>query len=175
MQIFVTAADSKQVIDKTLHFRTDATAPSPARIIFTFWIAFQLITPPQHYAGGWRPYRPFGGRHGLYNLLRTARSHQIPLFLLDLRSPYSLSALEYFGGMGLIRELITSGLITLAQSMPDQANSPYLVDNRQLDKIIREDIQLSKQYSLPLSTFAYSRMETSLTRPSSILYSPNLH
>ena len=157
MQIFVTAADSKQVIDKTLHFRTDATAPSPARIIFTFWDCFPAYNPAstlRRWDGAHTG--PFGGRHGLYNLLRTARSHQIPLFLLDLRSPYSLSALEYFGGMGLIRELITSGLITLAQSMPDQANSPYLVDNRQLDKIIREDIQLSKQYSLPLSTFAYS-------------------
>ena len=157
LQAFVTAAESKQVIDKTLHFNTDATSPSPAHIIFTFWDCFPAYNPAsslRRWDGAHTG--PFGGRHGLYNLLRTARSYQIPLFLLDLRSPYSLSALEYLEGMGLIQELISAGLITVAHSMPDQADSPYPLDNRQLDKIIQEDIQLSKQYSLPLSSFAYS-------------------
>jgi hypothetical protein len=64
---------------------------------------------------------PQGGRHGLYNLLRTARATQTPLLLLDLKSPDSLAALDYVGGVGLVRSMVNLGLLELPQVSPGYA------------------------------------------------------
>jgi hypothetical protein len=119
LQVFVTPPGSSQIADQTDPLASTATPPAPAPFLLAFWDSLPAFSPVQalrRWDGAHTG--PQGGRHGLYNLLRTARATQTPLVLLDLKSPDSLVALEYVGGLGLVRSMSRLGLLELPQVSP---------------------------------------------------------
>ncbi len=56
---------------------------------------------------------PRGERHGLKHLLEAAETYQIPLVLLDLKTPENLSALDAMGLLPRIRRMEEEGLLLL--------------------------------------------------------------
>lgn len=119
LQAFITLSGSKVVEDQSALARLAGRPPARAQVLFAFRNVFPAYTPAlalRRWDGAHTG--PLGGRHGLYNLLRTARSHSIPLTLLDLKTPTSLSALDYTGGLDLVREMAEAGLLTLPEAVP---------------------------------------------------------
>ncbi len=122
LQVFVTPAGSSQVADQLGPVASTATPPATAPYLVVFWDSLPAFSPVQalrRWDGAHTG--PQGGRHGLYNVLRTARAARTPLVLLDLKSPDSLAALEYVGGLGLVRSLSHQGLLELPQVSPGYA------------------------------------------------------
>ncbi|MDD2696146.1 MAG: hypothetical protein PHD58_09500 [Anaerolineales bacterium] len=119
LQLYVTAPGSRQIADATLPFAADAPSPRPAPVALAFWNAFPADTPVQalrRWDGAHSG--PYGGRHGLFNLLKSARTHSVPLTLLDLKFPTSLAALDFSGGLQLVREMANASLLTLPEVAP---------------------------------------------------------
>ena len=117
---FVTEPGNTRVVDQTDPVLLNGPAPARAVVLFAFSNAFPAYTPSQ----GLRRWDgahtgPMGGRHGLYNLLRTAHNHRIPLVLLDLQTPAALAALDYQGGLELARDMAKAGELALASALPE--------------------------------------------------------
>ncbi len=126
IQIFVTPAGGNSLVDQSAPVRLDALPPKPIQALLVFWNAYPAYTPAtalRRWDGAHTG--PLGGRHGLYNLLRTASSTQTPIVLLDLNQPAALSALDYAGGMEWVQSLQTEGLLALPHPQPDPANGPF--------------------------------------------------
>jgi len=124
LQILITPPDSPELVDTTPAFNAYGAPPPAARVLLAFWNVFPAYTPAQalrRWDGAHTG--PYGGRHGLYNLLRTARNHHIPLALLDLKNPASLSALDATGGLELVQQMVAQDLLLLpdVHSLPDGA------------------------------------------------------
>jgi hypothetical protein len=164
LQVFSTDSGSTIIRDELGTFLTDDFPPKPAPVLLAFWDTLPAYTP----ALGLRRWDgahtgPSGGRHGLYNLLRTARARQMPVALLDLKTPSSLAALDYVGGLGMVIEMAEQGQLILPTVqpgfIPHQAGSPpnwlqtagwiqpeFAIQNRQIEAI----------FGLPASQFTYS-------------------
>lgn len=56
---------------------------------------------------------PRGERHGLHELLSAAENFHIPLTLLDLKTPVSLSAIDFLGGMDQLRRMERAELLEM--------------------------------------------------------------
>jgi hypothetical protein len=96
------------------------------------------------------------GRHGLYNLLRTARNANVPLVLLDLNNPFSLSALEYIDQLDLIREMVQDQQLILPEALP-----PSNVISTPIPGSLMEQFHLQNQlvggsFDLPPNDFLFS-------------------
>lgn len=153
LQVFLTAPGSEEVSDQSDPARLGGSPPPPARALLAFWNAFPAYTPAtalRRWDGAHTG--PLGGRHGLYNLLRTARNHAIPLALLDLKNPSSLAALDYAGGLELVRELEAAGLLTLPESAP--ALSGYF-PAWVLERAVEESRAAARAYGFPDSQLLY--------------------
>jgi hypothetical protein len=104
---------------------SDSLPPGKANLLLAFWNALPADSPAQAlrrwdgaHAG------PLGQRHGLRLLLQAAEQNSIPLVLLDLKKPRSLSALDLVGGIEWVKNLEKKGLVVL----PDVAwGDPSLV------------------------------------------------
>ena len=114
-QAFLASQDLQQIYDQTPSVEPGEAAPPPAApVLFAFWDTFPAATPAQalrRWDGAHTG--PYGRRHGLYILLQEASDRQIPITLLDLKIPDSLSALELVNETGWLQKLETSGLVTL--------------------------------------------------------------
>jgi hypothetical protein len=97
-----------------------------------------------------------GGRHGLFNLLRTARSSGIPLVLLDTTAPTALSALDYFHGLDLVRSMQEDGLLTLPFAMPDEDYSPVGFPESALQSLLEKTDRIVNQFNLRPQPFLYA-------------------
>jgi hypothetical protein len=110
---FVRGAPSPS--DVTLPVRSDALPPSGrARLLLAFWDTFPAFTPAQalrRWDGAHTG--PRGERHGLRNLLDAVSRYNIPVALLDLKTPSSLAALNYLGVLSRIQSLAGRGLLIL--------------------------------------------------------------
>ncbi|HWQ84922.1 MAG TPA: hypothetical protein VN363_10160, partial [Anaerolineales bacterium] len=156
---FFTALPGSQEIADRLGPQTPQTAiPQAMPALLAFWDSFPAATPAQalrRWDGAHTG--PLGGRHGLFNLLRTARAREIPLVLLDLGSPETLAALEYAGGMGLTAELALSRQLILPASLPGllaQAGEVLpLVDAELLAAWLEASRESQLAYGLPASPF----------------------
>jgi len=88
VQIITTPSGKTEIVDQLAPFHSNDTPPKPAQVLLAFWNSLPANTPAQalrRWDGAHTG--PLGGRHGLYNLLRSAHSHKIPLALLDLNPP----------------------------------------------------------------------------------------
>ena len=99
---------------------------------------------------------PMGGRHGLFNLLRTARSSGIPLVLLDATIPTALSALDYFHGLNLVRTMQADGLLTLPLALPDEDYSPIGFSESALQSLLEKTDRIVNQFNLHTQPFLYA-------------------
>lgn len=100
--------------DSTSPVAGDAAPPPGARLLLSFHDVFPAALPAQalrRWDGAHTG--PYGERHGLHPLLEAARRNRIPLTLLDLRTPTSLSALDIVGGLGEVRQMQQEGLLTI--------------------------------------------------------------
>ena len=110
---FPVSADSE--VEVTDPFTLSDPAPAQAPLLLVFWDTLDARTPAAllrswdgAHAG------PNGTRHGLKHLLAQAASAQVPLTLLDIKTPQSLQALELLGQIPALTALQQSGLLELA-------------------------------------------------------------
>lgn len=114
------AGSPAQPGDSTPPAALHGSPPPPVPLLLVFWNVFPAYTPAQalrRWDGAHTG--PLGGRHGLYNLLRLARNHQTPLWLLDLSAPESLAALDFAGGLPLVSRLARDGLLVMPEYAPE--------------------------------------------------------
>ena len=162
IQVSLAKPGTQEILDVLDPFRLSDLPSGTAPLLFTFWNAFPAYTPAQslrRWDGAHTG--PLGGRHGLYNLLRTARSYQIPLALLDLKSPVSLSALDYVGGMSIVQRMAASDLLILPDDVPEIA-----LQNGIPAEFISAASSLSRQtsraFNLPTSPFIFAPLDANL-------------
>jgi hypothetical protein len=97
---------------------TTQTVNVRVRVLLAFYNTFPATSPAtalRRWDGAHTG--PLGERHGLKHLLEAAQKYHTPLFLLDLKNPASLSALDTAGATELIQTLSKQGLLVL----PDYA------------------------------------------------------
>ncbi|MFC1879039.1 hypothetical protein ACFLZW_03915 [Chloroflexota bacterium] len=154
LQIFLTPADSPELADSTLPFHTQTSPPDQAAVLFTFWNTYPAYSPAlalRRWDGAHTG--PFGGRHGLYNLLRTANAADIPLVLLDLKSPASLAALDYAGGLELTSQMQKRGLLLLPEYLPDIPVGDSQTAAWLAQDLLRQNLQTAQDFALQPSQF----------------------
>lgn len=146
-QIQALAVSDDRLSDSTAVVAADAHPPARAPLLLSFsdvLPAASAATALRHWDGAHTG--PYGERHGLHPLLEAAASDHVPLVLLDLLRPRSLSTLDLVGGLRQIRQLQTDGSVMLAES--DLGDPPYpegigLDANREAAKrfgLIRSDL-----------------------------------
>ena len=131
--------------------------PLPAPVLFSFWNSMPAFTPSQalrKWDGAHTG--PMGGRHGLFNLLRTARSSGIPLVLFDTTTPAALSALDYFHGLDLVRSMQEDGLLTLPFALPDEDYSPIGFPESAVQSLLEKNDRIVNQFNLHPQPFLYA-------------------
>jgi len=166
LQIMTTPAGEKKAADQLAPFHSKDYPPKPAQVLFAFWNTLPAYTPAQalrRWDGAHTG--PLGGRHGLYNLLRTARSHKIPLALLDLKSPSSLSALDYVDGLQLVQKMAQEGLLILPETvplLPDISPTALTPSADFLAQLTKMNRQISHDLGLSASQFIYSPLTPGL-------------
>jgi hypothetical protein len=119
LQVFLTPAGERSVWEASGPARLGAAPPPSAQVMFAFLNVFPAYTPAlalRRWDGAHTG--PLGGRHGLFNLLRAARGQGVSLVLLDLKTPASLVALDYAGGLELVRGMEEEGLLILPEAIP---------------------------------------------------------
>jgi len=170
-QLVLLDPHSSAVLDRSGQFGFYEKPGSPARIILAFSNVYPAYTPAlalRRWDGAHSG--PEGGRHGLYNLLRAAYgdmqgqeltstpdlAQRTPLFLLDLKAPASLSALEFSKGLDLIRHLTSAQLVVLPEYQPgyDSLAEPLISEfKRRLERSRR---RISDDFDLAPSPFTYT-------------------
>lgn len=124
-EVYLTASGASSTLDHIPPVQTNSPPPEPAPTLMAFWNTYPAYTPAlalRRWDGAHTG--PEGGRHGLYNLLRTARSADIPIFLLDLNYPQGLSALEFSGQTDLLRDMAADGAVSLSAALPTSLTMP---------------------------------------------------
>lgn len=162
-QVFITSPATSTISDNSLPFRNDDPPPKRAPLVLAFWNTFPAYTPAQairRWDGAHTG--PSGERHGLSVLLHSVRRNRVPIVLLDLGNPNSLSALDFIGGIPLVKELVNARLVTLADPLPGSPSYPLFPDglpewaNRYALAEVR---QIKSRYSLPSGQIAYTPRE----------------
>ena len=159
LQVFITPAGSIDLMDSLGPARSDGLPPPPARVLFAFWNSLPAYSPAQalrRWDGAHTG--PLGDRHGLSNLLRAARGSDTPLVLLDLNQPTSLSALDYVGGVNLVKDMIASNLLSLPETLPQPTELLPLPDWAR-QRAITESRQIGLDFGVPASPFLYATPE----------------
>jgi len=99
---------------------------------------------------------PRGERHGLKHLLDAAEEYQVPIVLLDLKEPESLSALDAMELLPKIEPLENQGLLIFPDNSTNNLEFTFLEDSTHLYRPI-----FNKLTYIPIAT------ETDLTQPTS--------
>lgn len=114
LQAFSASSNSSNQRDKIGPFSFSGPNPLPAPLVLAFWDTFPAYTPAQalrRWDGAHTG--PFGERHGLSILLNNVKKSEVPVVLLDLRNPASLSAIDALDGLPQILEMESRKLIIL--------------------------------------------------------------
>jgi hypothetical protein len=161
LQVLLTAAKSQEISDSLGPIRSDAPSPIPAPVLLAFWNTFPATSPAQALRS-WNGAHtgPFGGRHGLANLLNAALADKIPLTLLDIKTPTSLSALNTVGnGLGLVKSMSTENLLSLPDVLPveaSQSGNLFQPTDWVLQKLVIEERRTAGSFQLPAEPYLYS-------------------
>ena len=176
IQVITTPNGKSEIADQVAPFRSNGYSPKPAQILFAFWNAFPAYTPAKalrRWDGAHTG--PLGGRHGLYNLLRAAHNHKIPLTLLDLKSPISISALDYVDGIPLVQKMDSEGLLLLPEAIPFLPGlaahaTPATSSAALLAYLAKLSRQTGMDFGLGASQFAYSPLTSGLPNRYPIIF-----
>jgi hypothetical protein len=161
VQVFVTAAGSTELADSLGPVRSDAASPPPAQILLAFWDTFPAASPAQALRR-WNGAHsgPFGGRHGLVNLLSAARAANMPLTLVDLKTPASLSALDTLeGASARLRSMIAENQLALPDVLPveaSQSGSLLRPTDWVIQRLAAEARSSAQVFQLPAEPYLYS-------------------
>jgi hypothetical protein len=130
VQAYLADSTTGELVDQSPVLTLVPLSPPPqASVLLSFTDVLPAYTPAQalRYWDGAHS-GPFGGRHGLKLLLDSADRYHVPLVLLDLKTPASLSALDYLGQTQTLVDLEQKGLV----SLPDAAIGDPLVEDTSL-------------------------------------------
>ncbi len=117
---WLTSPESEHLLDALPMADSQSRSPKPVDLLLAFSDSFPAYTPAQalrRWDGAHTG--PNGGRHGLSNLLRISQNHKIPVALLDLLNPASLSALDYMDRSDAIHMLTANQQVIAPQYAPD--------------------------------------------------------
>ena len=165
IQAFTVSTITGEIADRSPITALSAPPPQPAQLMLAFWNTFPAHTPAQalrRWDGAHTGL--FGGRDGLYNLLRAARNHATPLVLLDLKIPAWLSALDYAGDFELVKSLVSSGLVL----------APDVWINTQAESLPDYSVKLAESYGFPLGDIAYAQEVSSLPPRYRLVFVPSM-
>ena len=161
LEAFSALPGSREVLDRLGPVDPHSAAPQALPALLAFWDTFPASTPVQalrRWDGAHTG--PMGGRHGLYNLLRTARAHGMPVALLDLSSPEALSAVDYAGGRQLLVKVAGGSELALPAALPGllaQAGAELPpVSTSILTDWLEHSRQSQLDFGLPASPFVYA-------------------
>jgi hypothetical protein len=146
LQVFVTPAAEHASADQSAAIASDSPPPPRAPLLMAFSQTFTTTNP----AGALRRWDgahtgPYGERHGLHPLLDAAAATRIPLVLLDLKTPLSLSTLDLTGGLDQIKRMAGNRLLTL----------PDGVYGEPWDVSLTNSVEVAKAFGLPTGNFFY--------------------
>jgi hypothetical protein len=148
MQVSTHLPGESSPADETALVRSDALPPvERAPVMLTFWNAFPAATPAQalrRWDGAHTG--PNGGRHGLKNLLDAVEEYELPVTLLDLKTPASLAALDLAGALPEVRRLAQKDLLIL----------PGTAYSQPADAALRYSREAAAAFGLPGSLFVYA-------------------
>jgi hypothetical protein len=164
VQAVLTEPGSDKITDQLNPFQLGDRPPQIAPVLFAFWNTFPAYTPAQslrRWDGAHTG--PMGGRHGLYNLLRAARNYQIPLALLDLKSPVSLSALDYVDGLPIVQRMAAEDLLILPDHVPP-IESNFAMPEEFISMAANASRQTSLAFHLPATPFLFTPLDNDLPR-----------
>lgn len=176
-QLVLFDPDSGTFLDRSPAFGFYDHPAGPVRILLAFsqvYPAYSPATAIRRWDGAHSG--PEGGRHGLFNLLRAAygdlskvengrgapSAGRIPLVLLDLKSPTSLSALDFSSGLGTVRTLASTGSLVLPEFSPDYLlpGEPF---SRVFARLVRErNRAISQDFGLAPSPFLFTASDNRL-------------
>lgn len=125
----------------------DPPPAARAPVLLAFTNTFPAATPAQalrRWDGAHTG--PTGERHGLRLLLDGVRANNLPVALLDLKTPASLAALAYLGALSDVRTLSEKGLLIL----------PDVADGEPVDISLDLNRRAAKGFNLPSSPFVYA-------------------
>lgn len=172
--IFITPSGSKHPVDSIGPVRFDSLLTARAPVLVALWNTFPAYTPAQalrRWDGAHTG--PLGERHGLKVLLQAVQQSKVPLILLDLKVPTSLSALDYIGALPLIRQLVKENLLILPDAISGsprylQLHSNLLATDRgalpvsnlslpdwALARAAADSRRVAQNFDLPASNFLY--------------------
>lgn len=146
--VYTYTAQSPAPADEARGITSDGAPPETrAALLLAFWDTLPATTPAQALRSWDGAHTgPNDGRHGLKLVLDAAEQNQVPVVLLDLKTPASLAALNYLSGTGQLQRMAERGLLIL----PDVAyGSPEKVS-------LNFSRRAADGFGLPASQFVYS-------------------
>ncbi len=141
LQVFVTPASEHAPADQSAAVSSNAQPEERAQLLMAFSQTFNAATPAQtlrRWDGAHTG--PYGERHGLNPLLDASAANHIPLVLLDLKTPASLSALDLTGGVDEVRKMWRNKLLML----------PDVVYGQPEDVSLTHSVDAAKAFGLPV-------------------------
>ena len=175
-QVFLTAEGSTQPVDIIGPFQFDDKPQYRAPVLIAFWNVFPAYTPAQairRWDGAHTG--PYGEQHGLNLLLQAVRNNEIPITLLDLRTPTSISALDYIGQLPTIQKLVEDRLIALPDTMPGKMVNNGSYSSREMDFIGIESLYFNSEWALDCARIEARLVSQHFNLPlSKFLYAPQL-
>jgi hypothetical protein len=149
--------DSSTPADEALGIRSDDPPPlARAPLLIAFTGAFPAATPAQalrRWDGAHTG--PTGERHGLRHVLENAERARVPIALLDLKTPASLSALDFMGQTRRIRQLAEAGLLLLPEVAYGSPSAGYHF-GEPADIALDFSRRAAEGFGLPASLFVYA-------------------
>lgn len=160
LQVLLTPAGSKDLSDLLTPISGDAPAPPPAQVLFAFWNSFPAYSPLtalRRWDGAHTG--PLGGRHGLFNLLRTAHAANIPVVLLDLKNPSWVSALDFADERQILHDMLAARLLVLPDVLPETTYSPLPLEPWVTERILEINRLKAPAFGLSSSQFLFAPSE----------------
>jgi hypothetical protein len=138
--------------DETPIVRSDGPPPTTrAATVIAFTDTFPAATPAQalrRWDGAHTG--PTGERHGLKHILDNARLYNIPIILLDLKTPTNLAALSFLGVTGDLLQMEKDDLLLL----------PEVAYAQPEDSALEFSSQAARDFGFPPSRFLYDASGT---------------
>ncbi|MBI9044530.1 MAG: hypothetical protein JEZ06_08595 [Anaerolineaceae bacterium] len=161
--------ENNNIIDTSIiNVQFDSDQQKKIDTLITFWDILPAKTPAQalrHWNGAHSG--PLGQRHGLSELLSSSETFEVPIFLLDLKQPKQLAALDQLGQIKTIKTLQEKGLVFF----PDTGLGNPLY----IDKNLSFNQQISNNFGFQSSQMVFAPLETTDQSDHRILFahSPN--